>query len=220
MALICLCLLSACSALQRRPPLIDSPEALAEALRAAGLDLQQTAVLGTHFDVPNEILQVDSALVYIYEFAQRDQLATSWAELLARRGPLDDPPTSGHEMILAWSVQDLIVLSQSPPDHLARALETILGDPILTQAPLRDEPFPPAISTAIGYVAREFEIDPAEIIVIDYASTTWSDACLGYPLPGEICDPGPVLGWQIGLRWDDRQIEAHSDLLGDQVRLP
>jgi hypothetical protein len=218
--LVYLWLCPACSISPRDRQAIGSPEDLRQALRASGLEVVQTPSAGTHFEVPNEILQVDSSLVYVYQFDDPDQLASRWEELQGRGGPVTDQDLPVGDEVLAWSVADMIVLSQAPPDHLARTLDDILGAPILTQFRPRDEPFPPAISTAIGDVAEEYGFDPGEITVLDYESLNWPDACLGYPQEQESCEPPPVPGWRILLRLDGREIEVHTDLLGDQVRLP
>lgn len=219
-ASILLCLLSACSTFPSQPPQIDTPEALIQALSDADIDVAPTTIIGTHFPAPNQVLQTSSSLVYIYQFEDRLQLGARWEELKEReRNDAGQAQADRHEM-LAWALGDMIVLSQAPSDRLSRTLSGLLGEAIVVQAPALDEPFPPAVSSAIGEVAADFGLDPGEILVLDYESVTWSDTCLGSPVQGESCDPPPAPGWRIMLQLDDRQIEAHTDLLGDEVRLP
>lgn len=219
---VCLCIsiLASCSAPATSTPAVSTTEDLLDALRDSGYELSETAILGAHFTVPGQVVGVDSALVYIYQFDDPAGLHAQWERLLATQVLLtgDDPVPPDH--VLAWSSGHLIVLVPGPSEEVTQALEPLLGAPIAAEAPFMGEPFPPAISTAIGEIAQALEADPGELTVVEYESIMWPDSCLGYPHAGERCDPPAVQGWRLVLGYAGEDVEVHTDLLGEQVRLP
>lgn len=216
---LCVAGLAGCSKPATATPAFNSTEALIEALRSAGHEVSETAILGPHFLVPGQVVQVDSALVYIYQFDDPAEQRSRWEALVATQvQPVGDralPP----EDVLAWSSGRLIVVVPGPSAGVTQALEPLLGPPIAAEAPVLGEPFPPGVSAAVGEAAAALGVDPAGMAVLEYESKTWPDSCLGYPQPEERCAPPAVSGWRVLLRHNAREIEVHTDSLGDRVRL-
>jgi hypothetical protein len=216
---LCIAGLAGCSKPATAIPSFNSTQDLTNALRSAGHEVSETAILGPHFFAPGQVVQVDSALVYIYHFDDPAELQSHWGALVATQvRPAPDealPP----EDVLAWSSGRLIVVVPGPSAGVTQALEPLLGPPIAAEAPVLGEPFPPGVSAAIGEAATALGVDPGDLAVREYESKTWPDSCLGYPQPGERCAPPAVSGWQVLLRHDSREIEVHTDSLGNRARL-
>jgi hypothetical protein len=59
-------------------------------------------------------------------------------------------------------------------------------------------------------LAQMVESIPENVEVVEAKSVVWVDAMLGYPLPGKKVVPGYVPGFQIRLRYSEREYVYHA----------
>ncbi|MEW6567791.1 MAG: hypothetical protein AB1449_06420 [Chloroflexota bacterium] len=213
-------LVAAVTACARGPRPILDLEDLARELRAAGAELAPTELLAySGFDSPGTVLQVNQALVQVYQFEsvearQRvsDQIAPDGLSVGGR--PLT---WGGHPNL--WAAGRLIVVYEGSDGGTILLLSGLLGDPLTGPASEVGEPYPPAVSAAVEILARQLGLDPAAVAVVDFEEVEWADACLELPEPGEVCAEVITPGWRVQLRADDDDYLAHTDIAGERVRL-
>jgi hypothetical protein len=97
-------------------------------------------------------------------------------------------------------------------------LISLFGEPVFGPGAAGQEPYPPAIPKTIRVIAGAFGVDPASVEILHYEETQWADACLEAPESGEFCGDVVTPGWLILLRVSGNEIEARTDIFGDQVR--
>jgi len=200
---------------------LASTDALAGMLREAGATVRETsAVAPQAFEAQAaHVLQVDEGLVYVYEFgstAEVGEIATGIGlDTLSLTG--GGMPWEGR--VSAWPAGKLLVIYPGTDGGLLLLLDGLLGDPLSASPEGPEEPYPPAVAAAISAWAEAQGVDPASVEVVGYTAAAWLNGCLGLPAPGEGCAPGEVSGWVVDLRSGDRLGAAHTDDLGQQVRL-
>jgi hypothetical protein len=59
-------------------------------------------------------------------------------------------------------------------------------------------------------LAQMLETNPDYIEVVEVKTVVWVDAMLGYPQPGKKVVPGYVPGYQITLRYSERNYDYHA----------
>lgn len=118
-----------------------------------------------------------------------------------------------------WVLDPLIVTYAGSDGGTVLLLSAVLGDPAIGPLSSGGEPYPPAVSAAIGVVAEMAAIGPDQVEVLSYHRSSWSDGCLGLPDSGESCSPERVEGWIIRLRARGEDFQLHSDQLGGEVRV-
>ena len=216
-------LLAACGS-EAQPGLPESPkiETLAElqaALGAAGAPVSPVPnASAPNLGVESQSLQVGSAPVQVYEYrsvvARRSVSDTIRAGgYLVRGEPVDWPARPN-----IWATGQLIVVYPGVDGGTVLLLSGLLGDPLTSEAPAIDEPYPPAVLAAIGAAAAHIGVGPEQVQVLDYEPKEWPDSCLGLPGPGEICAAAIVPGWLVWLNVGGNQIVYRVDDLGAQLR--
>jgi hypothetical protein len=98
-------------------------------------------------------------------------------------------------------------------------LNGLLGDPLTQPSSFVDEPFPPAVAAAVGFIADQLGVNPGDVEVDDFSAETWPDTCLGLPDEGEICAQVETPGWRIMLGIHNKEYEVHSDQIGENLRV-
>jgi hypothetical protein len=61
-------------------------------------------------------------------------------------------------------------------------------------------------------LAERLQVSPKDIKAVSAEETTWDDAALGCPEPGNTYAPGEVTGWVMKLRHKNRDFTYHTDL--------
>jgi hypothetical protein len=117
-----------------------------------------------------------------------------------------------------WASGKLVVVYGGKDGGLILLLSGLLGDPLTYVLSVTDEPYPPSVTSAIGALARHFDVDPAKIGVVSYESVEWPDSCLGMPEPAEACAEVITYGWRVRLELDGLVYELHCDKLGEEIR--
>ena len=193
-------------------PRIETAADLVTALRQAGVEVDETSAQAPAFDFPGgSVLRLGSEEVEVYESAGESEQRTAVQDLL-RRLPASSPPN-------VWGRGRIIVVYDGLDGATLALLSGILGDSLNLSVPAQDEPFPPAVVAAIGWLGRETGSDPAAVNVVSFLAAEWPDACLGLPQAGEACAEVSTPGWRVTLRIGDQAYGLRSDELGSTVRL-
>jgi hypothetical protein len=214
-----LILLAACQ--PRVEDIFASTQSLTAGLRQAGATVEDTGIAApAGFDARAAwTLQVNQGLVYVYEYAGEDE-AQAIATGLAPDGlSLSGTPLPWEGRVSAWQTGQILVVYPGTDGGLVLLLSGLLGDPLTALPEGPEEPYPPAVASAMVAWAESQGLDPADVEVIGYTAAEWLDGCLGLPASGESCAPGAVRGWVVNLRAGEFSGSAHTDDLGLQVRL-
>ena len=191
---------------------------LIQALQEAGVSVAETAITGDPaYPGVAQVIQVDGEIVQVIEY-----------ETVDARREVSDRITSGMgemEGALVWAAGSnlwasgkLVVVYGGKDGGMILLLSGLLGDPLTYVLSVTDEPYPPGVTSAIGALARHFDIDPAQIGVASYEFVEWPDSCLGMPEPGEACAEVITQGWRVRLELDGVVHEIHCDKLGEEIR--
>lgn len=190
-------------------PVIDSRDDLLTALRDAGAEVTETAILPTLPGLSGgRTYLVDHARLDIFEFETHD----------ARGQALDDLERLGGSASRVWSEGRLIVAYDGSDGPTIALLSGLLGDVISLPEEAAIEPYPPAVAAAIGWVSEASGWDPGNVAVIAYEPFEWPDACLGLAAPDEMCAQVITSGWRIILQAGETSIVVRTDDLGSVVR--
>jgi len=195
---------------------LASTGALVTMLERAGATVQEVAApVPPAFNAPDaRTLQVNEGLVYVYEYGSVDEGKTI-AEGLSLSG--EALPWEGR--VSFWPAGKLLVIYPGTDGGLVLLLTGLLGDPLGVSPEAPEEPYPPAVASAISVWAEAQGVDPASVEVVGYTAAEWLNGCLGSPAAGESCAQGTVSGWVVELRAGELLGTAHTDDLGLQVRL-
>lgn len=161
---------------------------------------------------------VDQARIQVYEFESLDE-RRALSIAIDKQGAIQGIPLAawqGRPSI--WTAGRLIVLYPGLEGGTVLLLSGLLGDPLTTEAPAQDEPYPPAVLAAIGVLAERSDTAPGNIDVVRYESVDWPNSCLGLPRPDEACAEAITPGWLIVLQAESQSYEFHSDELGQVLR--
>lgn len=217
-------LLAGCS-----PPSPDAPaagptvETAADLIAALEQATGEAVISGDagppHFGVSGQMLKMDGEMVEVYAFPDSAGRATAQSEIDPQGPSFLGQPLAGWRHPRIWGAGRLLVVYDGSQGGTFLVLSGLLGDPmpVTVTEPGPDEPYPPAISAAIGALAEAEAADPGQIGVLAYEAATWPDGCLGLRSPGATCAPGEVQGWRIELSLDGATIELRTDELGQRV---
>jgi hypothetical protein len=187
---------------------IDSVDALIQALRAAGAEVQLNDQSGQPLmGLFPQSVQLGGEQLWIYSSV--DPLDAGQV----RQAFVPDPSKQ-----FVWVADHLIIQYKGNVGGTVLLLDSLFGEALIRPSAAGDEPYPPAIPAALRIVAEEFGVSPAEVEVLSYEMVEWPDACLGFAEPDELCAEVITPGWRIELRQDATQIEVHTDLLGEMAR--
>jgi len=117
-----------------------------------------------------------------------------------------------------WTAGRLIVVYPGVNGGTVLLLSGLLGDPLTFEAPVIDEPYPPAVLVAIGAAAEATGTLPQDVQVVSYESQEWPNSCLGLPGPDEMCAEAIVPGWIVRLNVGGTQVVFRVDEIGAELR--
>ena len=117
-----------------------------------------------------------------------------------------------------WATGQLIVAYPGVDGGTILLLSGLLGDPLTSEVPPLDEPYPPAVLAAIGAAAEATGALPQDVQVLSYESQEWPNSCLGLPALDEMCAEAIVPGWIVRLNVGGTQIVFRLDEVGAELR--
>lgn len=202
------------------PPIETTEDLMAALALATGGSVGVEGAAQPEFGVSGEIVRVAGETVAVYAFPDPASRATAQSEIDPQRLTFLGQPLAGWKHPRIWGVGRLLVVYDGSQGGTFLVLSGLLGDPLAADAaaPAPDEPYPPAVSAAIGALARSEGVDPGQVAVLSYSAATWPDGCLGLPGEGDACAPGSVQGWQVNLKVGGASFEVRTDDLGGRVR--
>jgi hypothetical protein len=211
-AFLALALASGCStAPEPEGPRIETAADFVTALRQAGIEVEETPAQAPSFDLPgSKVLRLATEAVEVYESASETEQRAAVQDLL-RTLPADSPPN-------VWGRGRIIVVYDGLDGPTIALLSGILGDSLNLAGPVQDEPYPPAVVAAIGWLAEQWGTDPGAVVVEDFEDSSWPDACLGLAQTGEACAGVVTPGWRVTMRLGDTNVVLRTDALGSQIR--
>jgi hypothetical protein len=212
-ALFLILILAVACASAREPegPRIETAEDLLAALTEAGIEVDETAILAPRLDLgEGRVVFLGTQQVEVYEQTSEAEHRSALQGLL-QEIPADRTPN-------LWARGRIIVIYDGPDGPTIAVLSGLMGDSVTLAAPAPDEPYPPAVAAAIGWLADSQSIDPGQVAVESFEASEWPDACLGLPAADEACAGVITPGWRISLRVGERTVVVRTDALGSQVR--
>jgi hypothetical protein len=218
--ILVICVLTACARdVVPQSAKIEDKEDLIKALRDAGAELAETsAETPANLEVVPEVLQVNSAIVYVYEYENVEARTAISDTLVVEETSIDSQSLLLPERINVWVSGRLIVAYPGTDGGTIMLLNGLLGDPLTQPSPSVDEPFPPAVAAALGFLADKLGVNPGDMDVVSFTAETWPDTCLGLPDEGEMCAQAETPGWRIMIGVQDQEFEVHSDQIGENLR--
>ena len=117
-----------------------------------------------------------------------------------------------------WGRGRVVVIYDGLDGATIALLSGLLGDSLNLVAPAQDEPYPPAVVSAIGWLAQETGADPGAVVVETFAAADWPDPCLGLADADEACAGVITPGWRITLRIGAEAVFLRADELGTVIR--
>ena len=215
-------LLAACGrpeAAATLPP-VQTVEDLILALGEAGAWVARSGeVEAGLFGVPGEVLTVNGIAVEVYGYPSQAERERVSAAIAPDGSALAGQPLIWREAPHIWAQGNVIVVYQGTDGPTILLLDAILGEALARTGGVGAAPYPPAVTAAIGELARRLQVDPAQIEVVSFEERECPDACLGLSGPDEMCAMMITPGWRVVLHAGGREYAARTDMAGLVVRL-
>lgn len=213
--------MTSCRQQSTYPPEMGSLITLKESLVDSGVEIQRGGRAPEDFmGFEGQVLLLDGEEIEVYEF-QSGRERENVSNKVTVEGMVVDGEVIFWDIKPAiWGSGSLIVVYQGYDGGVFLLLSSLMGDPLTYEAPADDEPYPPAIVSAIRYLADDLMVDPALIQVLDFTGVAWPDACLGVPSPGEQCVQVLTPGWRVMMKVSGNVYELRTDYAGERVSQP
>ncbi len=196
----------------------ESIDDLLNALEDAGAEIVTVGLDALLFDVDSRAVMLNGEISEIYEFENADERERAVIHLQALLEDARKDTADELSSARIWSHDLLIVVYFGRDGGTILLLSGLLGDPLQKPGLAEDEPYPPAVPAAIHALAEARGEDPSLIKVLSHTFVEWSDGCLEYPHPDEVCTQALTSGWRILLQLGDQEVEIHSDEMGGEIR--
>lgn len=201
-------------------PPVQTVEDLILALGEAGAWVARSGEIEAGlFGVPGELLTVNGVPVEVYGYPNQAERERVSAAIAPDGRAMAGQPLVWRDAPHIWAQGDLIVIYQGTDGPTILLLDAILGEALVRTGGVGAEPYPPAVTAAIGELARRLQVDPAQIEVVAFEEREWPDGCLGLAGPDEMCIMMITPGWRVVLRAGGREYAARTDTAGQVVRL-
>jgi hypothetical protein len=192
-------------------PRIETAEDLLAALRHAGVEVVETAMLTARPEVaPGRVILLGAERVEVYQTDSEAGQRAALPQLLQQ--------TPGESTLNLWGRGRVVVVYDGLDGPTIALLSGLLGDSLNLSVPAQDEPYPPAVVAAIGWLAQETGADPGAVVVDSFEAVEWPDACLGLARAGEACAAVLTPGWRVSMQLGGETYVVRSDELGAAVR--
>jgi hypothetical protein len=196
----------------------ESINDLLNALEDAGAEIVIVALDTPLFDVDSQAIMLNGEKSELYEFGNEDERERGVIHLQTVLEDVRKNTADELSSARIWSHERLVVVYFGRDGGTTLLLSGLLGDPLQKLGLADDEPYPPAVPAAIHAFAEAKGEDPSLIKVLSYSFVEWSNGCLEYPHPDEVCTQALIPGWRILLQLGDQEIEIHSDEMGGEIR--
>ena len=196
----------------------ESINDLLNALEDAGAEIVTISQDAPIFDVDSRTVMLNGGKSALYEFENADDRERGVIHLQALLEDAWKNTTDELSSARIWSHDRLVVVYFGRDGGTILLLSGLLGDALQKPGLAEDEPYPPAVPAAIHALAEAKGEDPSLIKVLSYTYVEWSDRCLEYPHPDEVCAQAVIPGWRILLQLGDQESEIHSDEIGAEIR--
>jgi hypothetical protein len=194
---------------------------LEEALVHSGVEIQRGGTaLEDFMGFEGQVLFLDGEEIKVYEFKSGGERENISNKITVEGIVVDGEIIFWDTKPAIWGSGSLLVVYQGYDGGVFLLLSSLMGDPLTYEAPADDEPYPPAVVSAIRYLANDFMVDPALIQVLDFTEVAWPDACLGVASPDEHCLQVLTPGWRVMLKASGNVYELRADYAGEQVSRP
>jgi hypothetical protein len=213
-------LLTACASEAQPPgPEVETLADLQVALAEAGVLVSQVSNPGApELGVVSQGLIVGNAPVQAYEYGSVVERRLVSDTIRAGGYMVGGEPVEWPAPPNIWVSGRLIVVYPGVDGGTILLLSGLLGDPLTSEAPALDEPYPPAVLAAIGAASEATGALPQDVQVISYESREWPNSCLGLPEPDEACAEAIVPGWIVRLNVGGAQVVFRVDDVGAVLR--
>ncbi|MEX0787736.1 MAG: hypothetical protein WD906_08875 [Anaerolineales bacterium] len=171
------------------------------------------------FGVTGETLTVSGIPIEVYEYPSPVERERVSLTISPDGSAIAGQPAAWRAAPHVWAAGSILVVYQGTDGPMILLLDAVLGDPLAQGGGVGTEPYPPAVTAAIGELAQSLQIDPAVIEVVSFEEQVWPDGCLGLAAPDEMCTMQEVSGWRIVLRAQGHDYAARTDESGGTVRL-
>lgn len=171
------------------------------------------------FGVVGETLAVNGVSVEVYAYPSAIERERVSQTIAPDGSAVAGQPAEWRAAPHVWAAGSILVVYQGTDGPMILLLDAVLGDPVAQGGGVGTEPYPPAVTAAIGELAQSLQIDPAVIQVVSFEEQVWPDGCLGLAAPDEMCTMQEVAGWRIVLRAQGHDYAARTDESGGTVRL-
>ena len=199
---------------------IETADDLVAALGDAGRTVVETTEAGVPaFGVPTRMLQVDQAVVQVYEYVNVEARIAISQTISPYGEAVDETVMVWPDRPKFWATGCLILIYNGTDGGMILLLSGLLGDPLTWSSTLVDEPYPPAVTAAIQYIAYSLNAEPAGVEVHSIEAVDWPDSCLGLPQAVEECVKVITPGWLIIMRVEGQIYQVSTDQFGKDVRL-
>ncbi len=199
---------------------IETADDLVAALGDAGRTVVETTEAGVPaFGVPTRMLQVNQAVVQVYEYVNVEERIAISKAISPDGKAVDGTAIVWPDRPKFWATGRLIVVYTGTDGGVILLLGGLLGDPLTWSSTLVDEPYPPAVTAAIQYIAYSLNAEPAGVEVHSIEAVDWPDSCLGLPQAVEECVKVITPGWLIIMRVEGQIYQVSTDQFGKDVRL-
>ena len=200
--------------------MIETADELVATLSDAGRVVIETTEVGVPaFGVPARMFHVDQAVVQVYEYVNVEARIAISQTISPDGEAVDGTAIVWPDRPKFWATGRLIVAYTGTDGGVILLLSGLLGDPLTWSSTLVDEPYPPAVTAAIQYMAYSLNVDPARVEVLRIKAVDWPDSCLGLPEAVERCVKVITPGWLIIMRVEGQIYQVSTDQFGKDVRL-
>jgi hypothetical protein len=127
------------------------------------------------------------------------------------------PGTMALQVLTDGYVVQLRAKDKTHRVHVAGNQAIVCDRPVLSRKPggaTRARGVDTIMEVARNDLAKQLGVDAAQIRIAGMKPQTWTDSAMECPVAGETVKPGPLQGYKLSLRYQQRVYTYHTDLVG------
>lgn len=173
--------------------------------------------------VPGEILQLAGQDVQVFQYPDTASRQLDSANISTDGTVIGTTQITWGNQPHFWVKDNLIVLyvgsDQGVVDQISSVIGNQINEPISSDGSISsNQPYPPAVISAITVLSEQLSVDKNLIQVIEYEHVEWPDSCLGVNTPGVACLLVVTPGYRVSLVYNGVEYELHTDETGQRVQ--